>query len=73
MPKPHYLLGQRDQPELASDPVVTRAELCAMAKVSQDTIRRAVKSKKLTMLKLSPRRVGFRRSEVERWLNSCAA
>ena len=57
----------------AIDPVLTRAELCALAKVSEDTLRREVRAGKLKMLRLSARRVGFRKSEAERWLQNCVA
>jgi len=63
----------RDQAQAGLDPVITRAQLCALANVSEDTLRREVRAGKLKMLRLSARRVGFRRSEVERWLSNCAA
>ena len=61
------------QIESPVDPVLTRAQLCALANVSEDTLRREVRAGKLKMLRLSARRVGFRRSEAERWLAACAA
>ena len=61
------------QVESSVDPVLTRAQLCALANVSEDTLRREVRAGKPKMLRLSARRVGFRRSEAERWLAACAA
>ena len=46
------------QIESPVDPVLTRAQLCALANVSEDTLRREVRAGKLKMLRLgSPRRL----------------
>ncbi len=72
---PHYTAPRAEHKDRLPpiDPVITRNEVCALAKVSEDTLRRAVAAGKLTKVQLSPRRVGFRRSEVERWLRDCEA
>jgi excisionase family DNA binding protein len=55
------------------DRVITLDEAAAIAGVSSWTLKRENKRGALRFVRPSPRRVGIRRSELERWLDACSA
>jgi hypothetical protein len=54
------------------DKVVSVNEAAAMSGVSASTLKRRARAGDLKLLKLSPRRIGIRLSELHRWLEGCA-
>jgi excisionase family DNA binding protein len=52
------------------DPVLGQREVARVMGVSVDTVRRRCAAGDLTVIRLSPRRVGVRASEVERYLRA---
>ena len=55
------------------DRIVTRLEAAHLAGVSQDTLRRCHKRKELTIIKMSPRRIGVRLSDLKAFIDARAA
>lgn len=55
------------------DKVVSINEAASMSGVSASTLKRRARAGDLKLLKLSPRRIGIRLSELHRWLEGCAA
>lgn len=51
-----------------SDPVAPLSEAAKILGISVWTLKREAKAKRITILKLSPRRLGIRMSEIERFL-----
>jgi predicted DNA-binding transcriptional regulator AlpA len=64
---------QRSPYPVLEDRVVNLVEAARITGVSTDTLRRCHKRQELTILKLSPRRVGIRLSHLMAWLDSRAA
>jgi predicted DNA-binding transcriptional regulator AlpA len=56
-----------------SDRVISIPEAATLAGISPDTLRRCHKREELKLIKLSPRRVGVRLSELQRFINDRAA
>jgi hypothetical protein len=55
------------------DKVVTLSEAAHLAGVSPDTLRRCHKRHELTIIKMSPRRVGVRLSDLKAFIDDRAA
>ena len=55
-----------------ADKIVSLAEAAHLAGVSTDTLRRCNKRKELKIIKLSPRRIGVRLSDLHAFLNARA-
>jgi hypothetical protein len=55
------------------DKVVTLSEAAHLAGVSPDTLRRCHKRHELTIIKMSPRRVGVRLSDLKAFIDGRAA
>jgi excisionase family DNA binding protein len=62
-PEPPYVIQAQDR-------VLAIPEAALLAGVSVDTLRRVARRGELTILRLSPRRIGIRASELARWLAS---
>jgi predicted DNA-binding transcriptional regulator AlpA len=60
-------------PKDMPDRVLNYREAKVVAGVSVDSLRRAAKREELKLTRLSPRRVGIRKSELERWMQECTA
>jgi excisionase family DNA binding protein len=58
---------------IADDRVITLDEAAVIAGVSSSTLKRANKRGTIKFVRPSPRRVGVRRSELQRWLDACSA
>jgi hypothetical protein len=58
---------------VAHDKVVTINEAAVISGVSASTLKRQAKAEKLRILRLSPRRIGIRLSDLRCWLDNCAA
>lgn len=56
-----------------ADVVLSRKQCAEQAGVSISTMKRVIARGELKPLRMSPRRVGIRRSEFMRWLASCEA
>jgi predicted DNA-binding transcriptional regulator AlpA len=56
-----------------TDKVVSLSEAAHIAGVSQDTLRRLHKRRELKIIKLSPRRVGVRMSDLWAFIHARAA
>ena len=56
-----------------TDRVVTLGEAAHLAGVSPDTLRRCHKRQELKIIKLSPRRVGVRLSDLKAFIDARAA
>jgi len=54
---------------VGTDPVLTLDRSAEVAGVSPYTLRRAGNRREIKILRLSPRRIGIRLSELNRWLN----
>ena len=54
---------------IGTDPVLTLDHSAEVAGVSTYTLRRARNRGEIKILQLSPRRIGIRLSELNRWLN----
>jgi hypothetical protein len=55
------------------DRVVSLPEAAHLAGVSPDTLKRCHKRQELTIIKLSPRRIGVRLSDLRRFIDARAA
>jgi hypothetical protein len=55
------------------DRVVSLGEAAHLAGVSADTLKRCNKREELTIIRLSPRRVGIRLSDLRRFIDARAA
>jgi hypothetical protein len=60
----------QEPPFAKLDRVITLGEAAAIAGVSLWTLKRRSDAGKLKILRLSPRRIGVRLSEIERYLTS---
>ena len=60
-------------PDMESDCVLSYRQAKAITSVSADTLRRAAEREELKITRLSPRRVGIRKSELRRWLDQRTA
>jgi hypothetical protein len=56
----------------AADPVLPLRDAAALAGCHPDTLKNQAKRGKLTLLRISQRRLGIRQSEFERYLNAGA-
>ena len=52
------------------DPVLPMAVAAKSVAMHRDTLLRCWRRKELKIIKLSPRKLGVRKSELERWLSS---
>lgn len=59
--------------EVSGDRVIPVSEAARIAGVSPSTLKRRAIAGELTIIRLSPRRIGVRTVELARWLNDCAA
>jgi len=59
--------------DLVEDRVLSYPEVKAVTGYSEDSIRRAAAREELKLTRLGPRKVGVRKSELRRWLDSCTA
>ena len=59
--------------EPRADQVLSLDQAAALSGVSASTLKRRARAGDIKILKLSPRRVGVRISELSRWLDACAA
>jgi len=55
------------------DPVITLDDAANFASVHRDTLRRCGRRGDIDIVQISPRRIGIRKSELRRWLDSRAA
>jgi hypothetical protein len=64
-------MPQNSNPKIASvDPVLSIPDAAASGSISLWTLKRAAKRGELKLLQLSPRRIGIRQSELQRWLEN---
>jgi len=59
--------------DLSNDRVIPVDEAARIAGVSASTLKRRAIAGELTIIRLSPRRIGIRLTELSRWLDVCAA
>jgi len=59
-------------PSPTADPVIPLRRAAVRCGVSPDTLRRRGSDGSLQILRLGPRLLGVRTSELERWLATCA-
>jgi len=57
---------------LVFEPIVSLAEAAKASGVHKMTLRNCGKRGEIEIIQLSPRRIGIRKSELVRWLNSRA-
>jgi hypothetical protein len=58
---------------LSEDRVVPLGEAAAIGGISASTLKRRAAAGDLKLIRMSPRRVGVRLSELNRWLEACSA
>ena len=58
---------------VADDRVLSIEEGAVLAGLSPSTLKRENKRGSLKFVRMSPRRVGVRRSELQRWLDACSS
>lgn len=56
-----------------NDKVVTIHEAAVISGVSASTLKRLGRAGRLKVLRLSPRRIGIRLSDLRRWLDGCVS
>jgi predicted DNA-binding transcriptional regulator AlpA len=67
------MLARSPQLPSEADRVVSLGEAAHLAGVSADTLRRCHKREEIKIVKLSPRRVGVRLSDLRRFIDERAA
>jgi Helix-turn-helix domain len=58
-------------PRFGVDPVIPLRDAAALLGVHPDTIKNQARRKKLSLIRISERRLGIRQSEFERYLCTC--
>lgn len=70
--QPMVLWGNQDQPHIVQDRVVSLRDASHIAGVSIDTLRRCNQRKEISIVRLSPRRVGVRLSDLKAFIDARA-
>ena len=63
---------QKINPRFGVDPVIPLRDAAALCGCHPDTLRNQARRKKLTLIRISERRLGIRQSEFERYLGASA-
>ena len=69
----HIPISQLSAYEPRADRVLSVYQAAEVMGVSASTLKRRARAGDIKILKLSPRRVGVKMSEVQRFLDACAA